>query len=380
MSSTPHNAEQRVLALVTDAFGGYGGMAQYNRDFIGALAVVPEVQQVVVLPRQADDVCESLPPRVTQLAPVKSRPAYIAAALREARRVRPTVVFCGHLYHGPLAVAVARATGARLVSQVHGTEIWGPLRQLQRAALERSDMILTVSRDTRARVLAAVRVEPEQVPVLNNTVGDDYTPGDRAAARARFGFGTEFVVLTVARLDPRDGYKGHDLIIPQIARLAAQGLDLCYVICGTGRDHARLESIAARHGVADRVRFLGMVARTDLPDLYRATDLFALPSSGEGFGIAFIEAMACGTPAVGLAVGGAPDALGDGELGACCAASDFAATFERLVRTGSGDREKLAGAVRGRFQRATFERRVAQLMQRLMVTPQSARVNTRGIS
>lgn len=380
MSPTTHNATQRVLALVTDAFGGYGGMAQYNRDFIGALATVPEVQQVVVLPRQADDDHESLPPRVTQRAPVNARTTYIAAALREARRVRPNLVFCGHLYHGPLAVAVARATGARLVSQVHGTEIWAPLRKLQRAALERSDMILTVSRDTRARVLAAARVEPEQVPVLNNTLGDDYTPGDREAARARFGIGKEFVVSTVARLDPRDGYKGHDLIIPQVAHLAAQGLDLRYVICGTGRDRARLEGIAARYRVADRVRFLGMVARTDLPDLYRATDLFALPSTGEGFGIAFIEAMACGTPAVGLAVGGAPDALGDGELGACCAASDFAATFEQLVRAGAGDREKLAGAVRARFQRATFERRVAQLMHRLIDAPESERSHARRIS
>ena len=68
-------------------------------------------------------------------------------------------------------------------------------------------------------------------------------------------------------------------------------------------------------GVADRVRFMGEVGPDILVDAYRMADLFVMPSTGEGFGIAFIEAMACGTPALGLAVCGARDAFGDGELG-----------------------------------------------------------------
>jgi phosphatidyl-myo-inositol dimannoside synthase len=353
------------LCLVTDAFGGYGGIAQYNRDLIGALATVPRMDRVEVLPRLAPGALEPLPDRVLQATPVRGRVHYVASALRAARRLRPSVVFNGHLYHGPLALRAARLVGAKLVSQLHGTEIWPELRPHHREALEQSDLILAVSRDTRARVLSKTRVDPERVVVLNNTVGADFTPGDRAAARAKFGLGGEFVVLTVARLDAREGYKGHDRIIPEVARLRQAGVDLRYLVCGIGDDRPRLEGLAARHGIADSVRFLGKVPRCDLPDLYRAADLFALPSRGEGFGIAFLEAMASGTPAIGLAVGGAPDALGDGALGLCVADEDFEPSFERAVRGMPVDRDGLSRAVLARFGGDGFRERAVRIFQQL---------------
>jgi phosphatidylinositol alpha-1,6-mannosyltransferase len=353
------------LCLVTDAFGGYGGIAQYNRDLIGALATVPRMARVQVLPRLAPGEVEVLPHGVEQVLPVPGRVRYAASALRAARRLRPTVIFNGHLYHGPLALRLSRMLGAKLVSQLHGTEIWPELRPHHREALEQSDLILAVSRDTRARVLAKTRVDPERVVVLNNTVGRDFSPGDRAAARAKFALGGEFVVLTVARLDAREGYKGHDRIIPLVARLRQDGMDVRYLVCGIGDDQPRLEGLAARHGITEHVRFLGKVPRCDLPDLYRAADLFALPSRGEGFGIAFLEAMASGTPAIGLAVGGAPDALGDGVLGLCVADEDFEPSFERAVRGVRGEPDGLWRAVQARFGGDQFRERAVRIFQQL---------------
>jgi phosphatidylinositol alpha-1,6-mannosyltransferase len=227
------------------------------------------------------------------------------------------------LFHGWLSLILARLVGAKLVSQLHGTEIWEPLTQLQKSSLEASDLILTVSRDTRARTLSQLRIAPEKVLVLNNTFGEQFRPGDRQAARKRYGLGSEPAILTVARLDGRGDYKGHARIIRLIPMLADRGISVIYLIAGTGPGKAQLERIATELGVNDRVRFLGMVPGDNLPDLYRASDLFALPSTGEGFGIAFLEAMACGTPAIGLAVGGATDALADGVLGTCCKPRDF---------------------------------------------------------
>jgi phosphatidyl-myo-inositol dimannoside synthase len=69
---------------------------------------------------------------------------------------------------------------------------------------------------------------------------------------------------------------------------------------GEGDDRERFEKIAREIGVAERVRFLGAVDQQRLVAAYRMADLFVMPSTGEGFGIAFLQAMASGTPALGL--------------------------------------------------------------------------------
>lgn len=319
--------EARMLALMTDAFGGYGGIAQYNRDFLNAASQSGLFSSILVLPRLAPLSAEVPLRRVSQERPVLGRLRYALRAIWRSLQTRPTVIYNAHLLHSPLAFLLARLVGAKLISQLHGTEVWEPMTFMQRKALEASDLILTVSRDTRARTLDQLRVAPEKVVVLNNTFGEIFSVGDRPAARRRFDVAEELVVLTVARLDQRDGYKGHDRIIRLMPGLAKRGLLFTYWIAGKGPDQARLERLAVELSVDDTVRFLGMVLAEDLPDLYRAADLFALPSTGEGFGIAFVEAMACGTPAFGLAVGGAPDALADGALGACSSPDEFPEAF-----------------------------------------------------
>ena len=352
----------RVLALVTDAFGGYGGIAQYNRDFTAALAMSDLVAEVQVLPRLSPDDLGVLPDKLRQSAAIQNRVLYALCAIRNALRMRPTIVFCGHLYHGTLSQLIARLVGAKYISQVHGTEMWGEVEQKYCRALNAADLVLTVSRDTRARVLAATLLEPSEVIVLNNTVGVSFTPGDRAAARKHFGINDEFAILTVARLDAREGYKGHSKVISVLSELNATSRPVAYLIAGIGDDLPRLEALARQYGVADQVRFLGKVPYEDLPDLYRAADLFALPSTGEGFGIAFLEAMACGTPALGLAVGGAPDALGDGELGWCVTDQALPAAFAEAISSTGDHHVDRFNAVSARFGTEIFKQGVSQMI------------------
>jgi phosphatidylinositol alpha-1,6-mannosyltransferase len=104
------------------------------------------------------------------------------------------------------------------------------------------------------------------------------------------------------------------------------------------------------------------VPRDALPNLYRAAQIFVLPSLGEGFGIVLLEAMACGTPAVGLAHGGAMDALCDGELGVALEVDDVRAGLMRACSASfAGKLEAgaaLARKVEARFGRSAFERRM----------------------
>ncbi|MGH9050285.1 MAG: glycosyltransferase, partial [Acidimicrobiia bacterium] len=150
---------------------------------------------------------------------------------------------------------------------------------------------------------------------------------ERACARARFGLDPERpVVLGVSRLVPR---KGFDVLLEAVA-----GLDpsVQVVVAGDGRDRRRLETRARRLGLAARARFLGRVADDLLPDLYGCADVFAMPCrdrwaglEAEGFGIVFLEAAACGVPAVAGRSGGAHEAVADGETGIVVAPRDVGA-------------------------------------------------------
>jgi len=268
------------------------------------------------------------------------------------------MVFCGHLYMAPLAVLVARWHRARLIVQMHGIEAWSRPSLLQQRAVEAADRILCVSRYTRARVIEWAAIAPERVLVLPNTVGQAFTPGDGSALRLAWGLQDKRVLLTVGRMDAREGYKGHDRVIAALPQLLAAGHDLVYVVAGEGDDRTRLQRLAAERGVAERVRFVGVLGQDVLVDVYRMADLFVMPSSGEGFDIAFLEAMACGTPALGLAAGGAVDALADGEFGTMASETEFVFVLARLLVTPKSDPQTLAAAVRHRFGHDAFSRRV----------------------
>jgi phosphatidyl-myo-inositol dimannoside synthase len=152
---------------------------------------------------------------------------------------------------------------------------------------------------------------------------------ERRAVRRRYGLAEDGrLVLGVSRLVPR---KGMDVAIRAVTRLAPDRPDLTLAIAGGGRDRPRLERLAVRSwsGSAPAapsspasVRFLGRVPDADLPALYGAADVFVMLCRNrwagleqEGFGIVFVEAAACGVPAVAGDSGGAAEAVADPETG-----------------------------------------------------------------
>src|SRR5262249_12589607 len=150
----------RVLALVTDAFGGHGGIAQYNRDFLSSLAACHAIGAVIVLPRASATLPGTLPSGVRQLHPVHGRVAYTLAALWAALTHRPIdVIFCGHLFMVPLAAAIAKLLRARLWVQVHGVEAWHALSMLHRRSVETAALVTTPSRYTRRRLLEWIGID-----------------------------------------------------------------------------------------------------------------------------------------------------------------------------------------------------------------------------
>jgi phosphatidylinositol alpha-1,6-mannosyltransferase len=357
---------QRWLALVTDAFGGRGGIAQYNRDFLSAVAECEAVSSMIVIPRHAPDQVVT-PTGLRQAPPRAGRISYTFMTLLIAIYEPIDVVFCGHLYMAHLAAVIARLKHSKLIIQMHGTDAWPCPSLPLRTAVKAADLVLCVSSYTRARVLAWAAITPDRALVLPNTVADVFAPGDGSAMREELGLNGKQVLLTVGRMDSRERYKGHDRVICALPALIAKRHDPIYLIVGEGDDRPRLENLAKETRVAERVRFLGVVEQQTLAALYRAADLFVMPSRGEGFGIVFLEAMASGTPALGLDVAGASDALDHGDLGVLVSEGEIPAAIDRILSAPRQNPRELAEAIRAKFGRTAFLTRVRAALEELVI-------------
>jgi phosphatidylinositol alpha-1,6-mannosyltransferase len=306
----------RILALVTDAYGGHGGIAEYNRHFLYALAACDLVCEVIVLPRLNAKWSE-LPSGVVQLRPVPGRIAYSLTALRTAISRRFDVVFCGHLFMAPLAAAIAKLLRIPLWVQVHGVDAWEELSALHRRSVEAAALVTSVSRYTRRRLLEWVDIDPSRVKVLPATVDPRFQPGPKPGSLLqRYSATGKKILLALSRLASSERYKGHERVIRALRAVLLTHPDAIYLIVGDGDDRPRLEALAAEFGVAESVIFVGWVAQEELPDYYRLADLFVMPSTGEGFGIVFLEAMACGISVIGGNQDGSIDPLGGDSLSA----------------------------------------------------------------
>ncbi|MBM4377310.1 MAG: glycosyltransferase family 4 protein [Deltaproteobacteria bacterium] len=317
-----------LTALVTDAYGGTGGMAQWNRHLLDALATDPRL--AVTGLGVIGDPTAAAPPGIEWSIPRSGdKRRYALAALGAIAMRRPSIVVSGHVRLGMLAHPLAALARARVWTATHGVEVWrgtpgrtrGELaregRRLDDRLLARSALVTAVSRYTRSRLLAWCPIDPARVEVLPNTIDlERYQPGPRPRELAQLlGVESAKVLLTVGRLHPDDAYKGHDRVIPLLPELERRLGKVRYVIAGSGPDRARLERVAAEAGASSQVIFAGYVPDAELPLYYRLADAFVMPSTGEGFGIVYLEAMACGCPVVAGNQDGSVDALADGALG-----------------------------------------------------------------
>lgn len=307
----------RILALVTEAFGAMGGIAEYNRQLLKVMAGTEGIEEVLVLPRRGAPCPDRPFAKLSVLAPHANRIDFAVAAVKTAVMERPFgLIFCGHIYMAPLAHLIARATGAPLWIQAHGIDAWTPLSPLHRRAIETATLVTSVSRHTRTRLFEWTDLDPIRAKILPCTVDPRFSVGPKPDYLIkRHGLKDRRVLLTVSRLDATERYKGQDRVIEVMPQILDHAPDAVYLVIGEGDERPRLEALAVRAGVADNVHFLGSISNEELPDYMRLADVYVMPSTAEGFGIVFLEAMASGARVIGGNRDGSLDPLRDGVAG-----------------------------------------------------------------
>jgi len=238
------------------------------------------------------------------------------ALLSHLLRQRPGHVFCGHVNLAPLVGMLCQPLGIPYTVMTYGKEVWQPLPTPTKFSLQKAAQIWTISRYTRQVACTANNLDPNKVKLLPCAVhGNDLTPGTKSAVLLeRYGLTGAKVLMTVARLWSGDIYKGVDVTIQALPQIAEVFPEVKYLVIGRGDDQPRLAKLAQDLGVGDRVIFAGFVPTEELVEHYRLADAYVMPSQ-EGFGIVYLEAMACGVPVLSGDADGSADPLQDGKLG-----------------------------------------------------------------
>jgi glycosyltransferase involved in cell wall biosynthesis len=317
MQKTVNNG-LRVLMLATDAHGGFGGIAQYNRDAIDALCSLARIREVVVLPRIVPAPGFDAPAKTSyDVAGAGSVKAYVARAAQRAMG-RFDLVHCAHINLWPVAVAIACARRLPIVLAIYGIDAWQrPSGLAGKLSFTAASLVVSISQITLDRFRGWSGVPGERCAVLPNAIhAAAFAAGgeDNALAR-RLGVERRPVILTFGRMLDDERYKGFDEVIEVMPRLLARVPGLVYVAAGDGSDRPRLEAKAKALGIAEHVVFPGRIDEADKADLYRLSDAYVMPSLGEGFGFVVLEALACGIPVVASKADGTREAVRGGELG-----------------------------------------------------------------
>jgi glycosyltransferase involved in cell wall biosynthesis len=267
-----------------------------------------------------------------------------------ATEFRPDLIFAPWAYpDGWAAVRLARKAGLPVVLQVHGSDVRlvGDFAARERGTVEAvrgADGVVAVSQDLGERVIQ-LGADPGRVRVIVDGVDRSvFCPGRREAARERLGLPPGVRrLLYVGNLQP---VKGVDILLDACARLPEGVGPWELHIIGNGEMRDRLARQAAA-GLGERVRFHGSQSHADLPDWFRAADLFVLASRSEGIPNVLLEAASCGTPFVASAVGGSPEIahLGASRLGPpedppALAAAIVAALNNPPPQPGGGPRDR----------------------------------------
>lgn len=307
--------------------------------------------------------------------------ARAALTLRRLRRSFDFDLIDSHFGYpdGAAAVLLGRWFRRPVVITLRGNEmIWGREagpRWCLRWAFRHAAHLITVSDELRQFAIG-LGASPERCTTIPNGVeAAVFHPRDREAARRAFGVDSGApLIVSAGGLGPM---KGHQVAIQALAGLRASGLDAHLLIAGSanrdGRNERELAGLILARGLTDHVRLLGRLEPARLAGLMSAADVFCLASFAEGWPNVVHEALACGTPVVGTAVGGIPEMVGHGERGLTAPVNDAPALERALAEAlrRPWDRQAIAAWGQARsWEQVAVE--VAQVFNRAARGPEGA--------
>jgi glycosyltransferase involved in cell wall biosynthesis len=247
---------------------------------------------------------------------VKDIPRLLLSLRRVLRRVRPDVLHAGPIQTAGLLAAMSGFHP--LVTMSWGSDLlrdadrkrW--FRWATRYTLKRSDVLIGDCDAVRRKAMDFGYPEKWIVTFPWGVDLEQFSPGEDEGLRARAGWEDAFVLLHLRSWEP---VYGVDVFASAFAVAAKQCPELRLFLLGNGSLAGEIRQIFIRGGVMERVYFSGQVKYAQLPNYYRAADLYVSASHSDGSSVSLMEALACGLPALVSDIPGNCEWVTPGEQG-----------------------------------------------------------------
>lgn len=373
-----------ILHIWVSNLNAKGGIQCYSMDCLEALQrIYPQATLRVFSMNDSDSLLASDRIRIHSFGFLPSR---LRSILMGVVGFLYTIVdqpafICSLHPHFLKALKLIRFTGIPVISSIFGIEIWGVQAHADTIAnLRHANGLLPITEFTRKELFKRdPQFSIEHCPIVMPTYREHlFQPGPKPGRLLqKFGFSSKDpVLLTVARMSSQEQYKGHDQVLDALPYLLQNHPSIRYVIVGGGDDKERLQTRVQQMNLSDHVFFAGIVPDEELADYYRLADLFVMPSRGEGFGIVFLEALACGTPCIAGNQDASSEAIDGGRLGFLVTPGERDQLVDAIhsYLTGTDGKpwlhepETLSEEVRRIYGKAAFEKNLKMALEHLFIS------------
>lgn len=238
-----------------------------------------------------------------------------------------------HTIHGVLAdeYEQAKKNPNQTIREKSANLFMSYLAKLEGQTAKKASMVVTISKYSVQKIQQHYGIDPKMIHLVPNGVDTDFfqPKSDKIMAQQQFSLGEGPCVLFVGNLIPR---KGLPYLIEAAKQIIRKHPKTTFAIAGEGPLRDRLINSVQKQKIASNFKFLGKIEEKLLPSLYRASDVFVLPSLQEGQGIVLLEAQASSVPVVAFETGGVKEALRNGETGILVNPKDNIALAEAVIK------------------------------------------------
>lgn len=305
----------KKILYILSGLDEMGGISKYNRDFLDVLIKQGYLVKIVS----------------------KGNNGKLFFALRtlwQAIFFNPDLIICSHVNFSPLCY-LASFLGKRYIVLSYGIDVWSITSKIKRRALKKAALVTAISNFTKEKIIDQIPQIKDRIPLVPNAIdGLSFYPKPKSGYLInRHNLTKEDkIILTVTRLDKRERYKGYYEVVNALPHILTKIPQAKYLLVGGGNDLANIQKHIREKKLEDSVIFAGYVSDNELIDYYNLSDVFVMPSKGEGFGFVFLEALACGKPVIAGNKDGSRDALLDGQLGILVNPDNIAGIARAIIR------------------------------------------------